>query len=497
MKTIIHNAVVAFFMLSYTFFVQAGSPNCDGFGENYVGWPTLEPVWEMCYLSPENSSASRGSSLEVRNVHLNGFLVLERAHIPMLFANYSSGTCYRDWKDTSSNFLRADAIENPTRPAITTCDISVDEDLPVGNCPFQDVSPGGSGTVGNANDCTSQVQVEKYDDRMVITTNHSADWYKYSARYVFHEDGRIEPRFGFGNSDGTFSGTTHWHHAYWRFNFDIEGGDNDLVYIVDQNGENLQTTEFTDLREITSGKANDPNTFDDEVTWLVKDSVSGRGYRMVPGFDGDSQLGFIDDYSVPADPSLDNYHEVDVMVSRYKLINGSLTEYSDTPGQNSLGNCSMDETRIVDNETLVNEDPVLWYRAAVNDIANQGMLCKTAGPTLYPVGDWGIDQAPVAVADAAQVEENSVDNVLDLLSNDTDTDGGEQFIASVTQPVNGAVVIGVDGADVSYTPDVDYCNDGSPTDDFNYTLNGGSSATAAVTVTCFIDLDLIFEDGFE
>ncbi|MCX7553942.1 Ig-like domain-containing protein [Marinicella sp. S1101] len=495
---LIHCCVLATYTLLATT-AEAGSPVCDGQGEQYVGWPTSEPIWEMCYLAPNQSSAAQGSSLEIRKVHFNGFQVLERSHVPMLFANYASGTCYRDWKDTNSSFLQADQVENPRRSALTTCDVSTDEDAPVGNCPFQDVSPGGSGSVGNGADCITGVQVEKFDDKLVLTTNHSAAWYKYSSRYTFYADGRFQPRFGFGNSNGTNASTTHWHHAYWRLNFDIDGAENDEVFVDDGSSQTQQTTEFTDLREITSGQANDPNVYTDEVTWLVKDSVTGRGYQMVPGFDGDSQQGFVDDYDLGPDPGMDQYHNVDVMVSNYKLVNGTLPEYSDTPGSNSLGDCSMEEENIIDGDALTGVDgnPVLWYRTAVEDISNQGMLCKTGGPTFYPVGDWGINQAPVAVADAAQVEENSVDNVLDLLSNDTDSDGGEQFIASVTQPANGTVAIGVDGADVSYTPDVDYCNDGDPTDDFSYTLNGGSSATAAVTVTCLIDLDLIFENGFE
>ncbi len=42
---------------------------------------------------------------------------------------------------------------------------------------------------------------------------------------------------------------------------------------------------------------------------------------------------------------------------------------------------------------------------------------------------------------------------------------------------------------LTYEPDADYCNDApaNPTDDFTYTLNGGSTATVAVTVTCVVD----------
>ena len=43
------------------------------------------------------------------------------------------------------------------------------------------------------------------------------------------------------------------------------------------------------------------------------------------------------------------------------------------------------------------------------------------------------------------------------------------------------------GGDVSYTPNAEYCNDGITTDDFTYTIEGGSLATVSVTVECVND----------
>lgn len=347
---------------------MAGSPDCVGPGENKVSWPTNNPVWELCYLAPSDSSAAQGSSLEIRDAYYNGHLVLEKSHVPMLFANYNSSTCYRDWKNTNSDFLQADRVENPTRAAITTCDASVSETQAVFNCPFHDVSPGGSGTVGIAADCIQGVQVEKYADRMVLTTNHSAAWYKYSSRYTFYLDGSFQPRFGFGNSDGTNHSITHWHHAYWRINFDIDGPENDEVFI----DNTVQNTEFSDLRPMRRNK-----------TWSVIDSVSGRGYEIIPSDE---------DYLVPVNPGGDGYHNVDVMATKYKIVPGlGIPEYSDTPGANNLGNCSMDETQLVNSESLVGEDVVFWYRTAVEDIQNISLLCKSGGPIYQPIGDWTAD----------------------------------------------------------------------------------------------------------
>ena len=59
----------------------------------------------------------------------------------------------------------------------------------------------------------------------------------------------------------------------------------------------------------------------------------------------------------------------------------------------------------------------------------------------------------------------------------------------MTQPANGTVVITGGGTGLTYQPDPNYCNNppGTSPDTFTYTLNGGSTATVSVTVTCVND----------
>ena len=368
MKNLLIVVIVMFSLQSIAGGNGGGSPLCNGPGETKVSWPTGDPIWEMCYLAPSASSAADGSSLEIRDVYLNGYYAIERAHIPMLFANYDFGTCYRDWKDTNSAFLKPDQEEEPNRSAITTCDISTSPTQVVGNCPF--VNLNGGGNVGSNSDCVTGVTVEKYEDRMVLTSNHSAAWYKYSSRYTFFIDGRLQPRFGFGNSTGTNSGITHWHHAYWRINFDIDGSANDEIYA----DETKMTTEFSDQR------GDDKST---AVTWTVKDNVTNRGFRI----EATAEDYLVDVDEAPNNP--DNYHNVDVMGTQYRTI-GSLTEYSDTPGSNNLGQCDMNENALINGASIDSEDVVFWYRSAVTDLANMGLVCKFAGPIFYPVGDWSL-----------------------------------------------------------------------------------------------------------
>ena len=89
------------------------------------------------------------------------------------------------------------------------------------------------------------------------------------------------------------------------------------------------------------------------------------------------------------------------------------------------------------------------------------------------------DDPPTAVADTATVGEDSAASAIDVLANDTDTDGGPKTISSVTQPTNGAVVVTGGGTGLTYQPTADYCN--ATPDSFTYTLNGGSIATVSVT----------------
>ncbi len=108
-----------------------------------------------------------------------------------------------------------------------------------------------------------------------------------------------------------------------------------------------------------------------------------------------------------------------------------------------------------------------------------------------------VDDPPVAVADTATVTEDAGAGAIAVLANDTDVDGGPKLIAAVTQPAHGSVVVGAGGAGLSYAPSANYCNSppGTAPDTFTYTLNGGSTATVAVTVTCVDDPPVAVDDA--
>ncbi|MCB8944506.1 MAG: tandem-95 repeat protein [Ardenticatenaceae bacterium] len=106
---------------------------------------------------------------------------------------------------------------------------------------------------------------------------------------------------------------------------------------------------------------------------------------------------------------------------------------------------------------------------------SDGTLTDTAVVTMTVNA---INDAPTAVDDAYTVNEDSSDNVLDVLSNDSDIDGDTLSLTAVSSPSNGTATIS--GTVVLYTPTPDF----SGTDVFSYTMSDGAlTDTAVVTMT--------------
>ncbi|HRQ63570.1 MAG TPA: hypothetical protein PKZ76_01670 [Xanthomonadaceae bacterium] len=353
---------------------HAASPECVG-SEAKLSWPADNPVWEMCWLRPSQSSGVQGSGLEVRNVHYKGILVLKTAHSPILFAEYTSSTCYRDWKDSNSSLIAEPVVRNMLGtsvefPATTSCDRSNHPTQSYGTCPFQLAGH-------SAADCFTGVSIEDGGDHVTLTTQYVAGWYLYSSRFTFFADGSFSPEMGFGNSNGTLNSTTHWHHNYWRLDFDIDGSENNQFSINDV----IQDTEFTALIDRNGGPGGGERTFE------VRNSQTGRGYRMFPG-------DF--DYESPANQSGRGFHLVDVLGTVYHP-----GEYADRP-TNNLGDCAFLENNLANGEDLsgpegTGTNVVLYDRGGVRDRTNEGpgtqdsMICKKVGPVFVPFGNWELE----------------------------------------------------------------------------------------------------------
>ena len=385
---------------------HAATPDCSVEGGTLLSWPSVDPVWELCWIPPNSSVGPRGSGLELRAIHYRGIPAARRIHAPMLFAEYnggSGGDCYRDWKDDPTPILAHTSTHNQMavppdlgRLATTACSVSQHPTNSFGTCPFQ--QPTGSGYSCTA---SSGVVIEDLGDQVSLTSQYRADWYMYDSRISFGANGVIVPTFGFGNNNGTYNNVTHWHHNYWRFDFGIDGQNS---HVVSANGID-QTVEFHDLRGAPGSK-----------TWAVRNPATGRGFQLVPG---------ANDYVVGTNESNRGFHTVDFMATRYIA-----SEYGDNPSYD-LFDCGMDQDALVNGASIDQQDVVLWYRVAVRDttsnswppgcggvgnpcIAQDSMVCKNAGPQLVPFGDWGqglpeeADLAVVAASDPLQASPGDV-----------------------------------------------------------------------------------------
>jgi hypothetical protein len=344
--------IAAALMASLSASAVAGSPTCTGASEHLMSWPADDPTWEFCWLRPADSSGASGSGLEIRDAYYRGILVFKRAHVPMLNVDYDPGGCgcFRDWLYSEHDYRTSNQIVpgyfEPDSPAETVCDRATNPLVPPGDCPWGEPEP-----------CFDGVSAEFFPDHLRLTTQAQAGWYRYSMRWEFYDDGTVLPTFGFGTYNTSCSGATHRHHAYWRFDFDIEDPGNDSVTQVGgtQPGVIVQEAERT--------------WEDGGVTWQVSDSVTGRGYRLTPG---------AQDTLLPAD----SFSKNDVMVSLYHP-----TELGD-----GGGGCEINPGTIVNGEAVQDADVVLYYRSGVRDVVGVDIhLCKVAGPILTPIGDWAGD----------------------------------------------------------------------------------------------------------
>jgi Copper amine oxidase, enzyme domain len=333
----------------------AAQPVCNGTTEHLMSWPASDPVWEFCWLRPQDSTpAPRGSGLEIRDVFYNGHKVLERGHAPILNVEYEPGGCgcYRDWSDQERVFQADNVISpgyaEPTSPPVTVCE-------------------NGGVDIGSF----AGVAAEKLADRLILTTQIEAGWYRYTMKWQFFLDGRIEPFFGFAAVCNPCVSCSHRHHVYWRLDFDIDGPANDVVTEgpnPGSGGRGEPSYPTVNLPTEAMRRANRP-----AITWSIADAGTHRGYRIIPGAETE----------LPAD----TFSVGDLWALQYK--SNELDDGGPT--------CSAQLNNFVNGEGLA-ADAVIWYRGGSQHIGDQVLCdspssdcedgCETVGPTLRPFGDW-------------------------------------------------------------------------------------------------------------
>jgi hypothetical protein len=311
-------------------------------------------VWDFCFRSPAASSGPNGSGLELSQVNYKGTLVIARAHIPILNVKYSdTGTsgcggadlCYRDWFFAQRAFecsptVSAGICTGTTTPATTVCQ-----------------HPGyDAGTFDG-------VAVESLPDRLRLTAQCQAGWYRYIPVWEFFADGTIQAHYVATSIDSTCVAYTHHHHAYFRFDFDVNTSGANFVDQVFPDGSTQRVASERSFSDTSPARGK----------WRIASAGSPYVVEVSRNAD-DGAAG--DPLPIPGD-----FPVADAWVLAYNA--SEISDYSDT-----TSGCAANINSWVNNQNVNVADVVMWVRAAALHIGEPGGLaadCTTVGPTIKVV----------------------------------------------------------------------------------------------------------------
>ena len=343
-----------------------GEPPCTGV--NHVVWPAVNPVWDFCWVRPRDSQPGNGSGIELTDVKYNGVLILGRAHLPILNVKYTnvgnafcggSNFCYRDWLDQERDFQCAPCQDasgaavscssslavqctGTTTPAATVC-----ESCSIGEPGCEDIG------------VFSGVAVENLGTSLKLTAQTEAGWYRYIPVWEFFPDGRIEARFVATSVDHTCVAYDHVHHAYFRFDFDLNGNTGNYVDQV-LSGNTLQRV---------ATERNFSDTSPGRSKWQVGNAGSPYVVEVARNA-GDS--GALDPPGVPND-----FPVADGWVLAYNV--NEISDYQ------NLSICQANLNSFDNDQNVNGADLVLWVRAGgfhAGEGTSESTHCAVVGPTI-------------------------------------------------------------------------------------------------------------------
>lgn len=325
-----------------------------------------DPVWEMLVVRPSSSSgaAFEGSGVEIRDVKYRGKSVLKRGHLPVLNVQYVSGCGpFRDWQYSEGYFqIPTTGVTFPAGPSGGFAQIA---------------SPGVATTIVETGNDTGNFQgVAIYQqniggvNEMVLVSELNAGWYRYIMEWRFGFDGRIKPRYGFGSIANSCVCIQRNHHAYWRFDFDVVQPNNKIFMM--ERGRRFQVPVETEAAFFRNYARN--------RSFMVQNANGDEAYVITPNLTDSSVTDALGNLT-------DTFGKGDFWLFRFKGTPSSPDELND-PNTNS----SINIDPWLTNESLVNQDIVIWYGAhqtrkdeasftAPNVLTGQHVI----GPELRPV----------------------------------------------------------------------------------------------------------------
>lgn len=273
-----------------------------------------EEIWQFLCIRPAASSGNNASGIELRDIRYRGKLVLSRANAPILNVQYYQNACgpFRDWSWQEGMF---DAVGTDLAPGIRLCTSEpatvIDDGDDVGN--FRGVAI--------------------YDrEEVSLVSELNAGWYRYISKWIFHDDGVISPRFGYGATLNSCVCNGHIHHVYWRLDFDLGTAANNSA--SENSGGILTKIDFEIMRPRLSSAQQ----------WVLSNTVTGESVLIKPG---------------PLDGNYDKFGQGDLW-----FLRSHFPSEIDDSGQPSVGCSSCARlSPMVNGESTQNQDIVVWYGA--------------------------------------------------------------------------------------------------------------------------------------
>ena len=270
-----------------------------------------EELWQFLCIRPAASSGSNASGIELRDVKYRGKMVLSRANAPVLNVQYYRNACgpFRDWSWQEGMFV-ADGTD--VAPGIRMCTSEPETVL------------------DNGTDTGNFKGVAIYDrEEVTLVSELNAGWYRYISKWIFHDEGIISPRFGYGATTNSCVCQGHVHHVYWRFDFDLGTAANNAPAEFYQGV--LKGIDTESMRARLT-----PDQY-----WVVSNSVTGEFVQIKPN---------------ALDGNYDKYGKGDLW-----LLRSHFPAEIDDSGLGGGSEVHIDQ--LLNNENIKNQDIVVWYGA--------------------------------------------------------------------------------------------------------------------------------------
>jgi Cu2+-containing amine oxidase len=285
-----------------------------------IVWPSAsEPLWQFNWRLADSPDEE---GIVISQARYRGHQVFYKASLPSLRVQYD-GPCgpYKDPLNYNNSHTTSGC------PTTRVCTLSY-------------VSNG-----------FRALQVQSY---------HTIGSYRLFHRWVFWEHGWVYPRL---YSMGLQCPYNHRHHAYWRFDFDIDNSSSDLVLEYNAGSPNIGWGPGWTPLTSEQSRIKNPAT---NRSWAVLDTSSNRGYHIRPG---------------PNDGVADAFSNRDLWVLRY---HGS----EDLNG--NQGSASSDALApYLNNEDVNGQDVVVWYVGHLFHTYDPSHdEWHQVGPNLDPFGNW-------------------------------------------------------------------------------------------------------------